>query len=105
MQQILKNPEVSLCSITEMFTANGIGENLGWVLDPKNTELRIKLRKAFKDWYDSANDEKDENCCILSIKLTKGILNINHWEKLYNFNFINKTTTVTLRYTEIREKK
>jgi uncharacterized pyridoxamine 5'-phosphate oxidase family protein len=47
MQQIAKNPEVSISSCSEMFTASGIGENLGWVLDPKNADLRNKLRTAF----------------------------------------------------------
>lgn len=92
MQQIEKNPEVSIASCSEMFTASGIGQNIGWVLDPKNAELRNKLRTAFAPWYDSANNEEDENCCILAIRLTKGTLNINHWEKLYHLDFVNKTS-------------
>lgn len=91
MQQIAQNPEVSIAVCAEWFTANGIGENLGWVLDPKNSEIRAKLRTAFAQWYDIANNEKDENCCILAIHLTKGTLNINHWEKLYHLDFVNKT--------------
>jgi len=90
MQQIAKNPAVSIAVCLEWFTAIGIGENLGWVLDPKNAELRTKLRKAFAAWYDMANNEKDENCCILAIHLKKGTLNINHWEKLYHMDFVNK---------------
>jgi hypothetical protein len=90
VKQIVKNPEVSICSSTEMFTASGKGEYLGWVLEPKNAELRTKLRTAFASWYDSANNESDENCCILAIRLTKGTLNINHWEKLYHMDFINR---------------
>lgn len=92
MQQIAKNPEVSISSSTEMFTASGTGENLGWVLDPKNATLRNKLRTTFAAWYDMANNEQDENCCILAIRLTKGTLNINHWEKLYHMDFVNKTS-------------
>lgn len=92
MQQIAKNPEVSIAGCLEMFTANGLGENLGWVLDPKNAEIRSKLRTAFADWYDMANNEQDENCCILAIHLTKGTLNINHWEKLYHMDFVNNTS-------------
>ena len=61
MQQIAKNPAVSITVCLEWFTAIGTGENLGWVLDPKNAELRTKLRKAFAAWYDKANNEKDEN--------------------------------------------
>jgi len=91
MLQIAQNAAVSIATCPEMFTAIGIGENLGWVLDPKNAELRIKLRKVFAEWYDMANNEKDENCCILAIRLTKGTLNINHWEKLYHMDFVNKT--------------
>lgn len=91
MQQIAQNPEVSIAGCMEMFTANGLGENLGWVLDPKNAGIRTKLRTAFADWYDLANNEKDENCCILAVHLTKGTLNVNHWEKLYHMDFVNKT--------------
>lgn len=91
MRQILQNAEVSVAGCLEMFTANGLGENLGWVLEPKNAEIRIKLRTAFADWYDMANNEQDENCCILAIRLTRGTLNINHWEKLYHMDFVNKT--------------
>ncbi|MCQ4991473.1 pyridoxamine 5'-phosphate oxidase family protein, partial [[Clostridium] symbiosum] len=39
-----------------------VGKNLGWVLEPQNTEIRKKLRSAFADWYDMANNENDENC-------------------------------------------
>lgn len=91
MLQIAENPQVSVSGCLEMFTANGVGENLGWVLDPKNSEIRTKLRKAFAAWYDMANNEDDKNCCILAIRLEKGTLNINHWEKLYYMDFINKT--------------
>lgn len=91
MLQIAENSEVSVSGCLEMFTANGTGENLGWVLDPKNAEIRTKLRTAFAAWYDMANDEQDENCCILAIHLTRGTLNINHWEKLYHMDFVNKT--------------
>jgi hypothetical protein len=90
MLQIAKNQEVSIASLSEMFTASGIGENLGWVLDPNNSVLRNKLRNAFSSWYDSANNENDKNCCILAIRLVKGTLNINHWEKLYYMDFLNK---------------
>lgn len=92
MLQIAQNPEVSIAGCLEMFTANGLGENLGWVLDPQNAEIRTKLRTAFADWYDMANNEQDENCCILAIHLTRGTLNINHWEKLYHLDFVNKTS-------------
>lgn len=90
MQQIEENSEVSISVCAEWFTASGIGENLGWVLAPQNAEIRNRLRIAFAQWYDTANNEKDENCVILAIHLTKGTLNINHWEKLYHLDFVNK---------------
>ena len=91
MLQIEQNAEVAVALSSEMFTAIGVGKNLGWVLEPQNTEIRKKLRSAFADWYDMANNENDENCCILAIYLTKGTLNINHWEKLYHLDFVKKT--------------
>ena len=89
--QIEQNSEVSVAFCSEMFTASGTGENLGWVLAPENAKIRTKLRTAFAAWYDAANNENDENCCILAVHLTKGTLNINHWEKLYHLDFVNKT--------------
>jgi hypothetical protein len=94
MQQIAHNNEVAITVCHQWFNANGTGENLDWVLDPKNAELRTKLRSAFSEWYDHANNEKDENCCILAIRLTKGLININHFEKLYFMDFVNKTANV-----------
>lgn len=94
MQQITQNNEVAIAVAFEWFTANGIGENLGWVLDQKNAEIRTKLRTTFAKWYDSANNENDKNCCFLAIHLTKGIININHHETLYHMDFENKTATV-----------
>lgn len=88
--QIENDSEVSVAGCLEMFTANGVGKNLGWVLEPQNAEIRTKLRTAFASWYDMANNEQDENCCIVAIYLEKGTLNINHWEKLYHMDFVNK---------------
>ena len=94
MQQIAQNNEVAIAVNFEWFTASGIGENMGWVLKPENAEIRTKLRKAFEKWYEMANDENDENCCILKIGLTSGIINLNHHETLIYMDFTNKTATV-----------
>ncbi len=91
MLQIAENNEASVGGCTEMFTANGIGENLGWALAPENAELRTKLRTTFAGWYDEANNEQDQNCCYLAIRLVRGTLNVNHWEKLYHMDFVNGT--------------
>lgn len=60
MQQIAQNPEVAFSVCGEWFSGNGIGENYGWGLESKNVELRTKLRMVFAEWYDYANNEKDE---------------------------------------------
>jgi len=95
MQQIEQNKEVAIAVNFEWFTASGIGENLGWVMKPENAEMRTKLRKAFEKWYDMANNEKDENCCILKICLANGIINLNHHETLIYMDFVNKTANIT----------
>ncbi|MCL2362869.1 MAG: pyridoxamine 5'-phosphate oxidase family protein [Defluviitaleaceae bacterium] len=94
MRQIAGNNEIAIAVAMGWFTASGIGENLGWAMKPENAEIRLKLRKAFERWYDMANNEDNENCCYLAIRLTQGIININHHEKLYHMDFANKTATL-----------
>lgn len=93
MQQIAENPEVAFAVSGAWFSGNGIGENLGWVLDPKNAELRDKLRKAFAPWYDDANDEQNENCVILAIHITRATVIKDHGAVRYCMDFINKVET------------
>ena len=91
MQQIAKNPNVAFTVCMEWISGNGTGENLGWVLDPKNSDIRAKLRKAFEKWYDFANKEDNENCCILAIRITNAIVIKDHGAVRYNMDFVNKT--------------
>ncbi len=93
MQQIAQNQEVAFSVCSEWVSGNGIGENLGWVLDPKNAELRSKLRKAFANWYDDANNEKNENCIILAICITRATVIKDHGAVRYNMDFVNKVET------------
>lgn len=93
IRHITQNKEVAISVHFEGFSGNGIGENLGWVLDPKNAELRSKLRAVFADWYDIANNEQDENCCILAIRLTSGTIMKDHGAVRYNMDFVNKIET------------
>ena len=90
MQQIAKNQEVAFAVCNQWFSGNGIGENLGWVLDPKNAKLRLKLREAFSEWYDFANNEKDESCIILAIRITRAAVIKDHGAVRYNMDFVNK---------------
>ena len=91
MLQIAQNPEVAVCIIVENFTADGVGENLGWVCDEKNVEMMTKLRKIFAEWYDEANNDDDPNTCLLRIRLTKGLWNDAHKGIRNEIDFVNKT--------------
>lgn len=93
MQQIAQNQEVAFAVNDQWFSGNGIAENLGWVLDPKNAELRAKLRKAFSPWYDFANNEQDENCVILAVHITRATVIVDHGAVRYNMDFVNKVET------------
>ncbi len=73
MKQIEMNPAVAVCG--DWFTAQGFGECLGHVCDPKNIEMAGKLRAAFARWYGNGHvDESDPGTCILRIRLSKGVL-------------------------------
>ena len=75
-KQIAKNPTVAISG--EWFTAHGIGENLGHVLQPENKAVMDILRKAFAAWYSNGHtNEADPNTCLLKITLTDGILFAN----------------------------
>jgi hypothetical protein len=93
MQQIAQNKEVAFSVYLEWFSGNGIGENLGWISDPKNAALRTKLREAFAKWYDQANNEQNEDCIILAIRITRGTVIKDHGAVRYNMDFVNKAET------------
>jgi len=97
MQQIAQHKEVAFAVRLEGISGHGIGENLGWVLEPKNAELRAKLRQAFADWYDHANNEQDENCVILAIRITRGTIFRDHGAVRYNMDFVNKVETESVQ--------
>ncbi len=73
MAQLRANPAAAICG--DWFTAHGIGENLGWIRKPENSELSERLRNAFAEWYENGHtNEEDENTVILRIRLTDGVL-------------------------------
>jgi len=90
MRQIARNPEVAFAVSGQWLSGNGIAENLGWVLDPKNASLREKLRAAFAPWYDSANDESDENLIILAVRITEATVIKDHGAVRYHLDFVNR---------------
>ena len=97
MHQIGKNPHVAICFIVENFTANGIGENLGWVCDEKNRALMDKIRPVFAGWYNDANNDEDHNTCLLRIRLTKGVWNDAHKGIRDEIDFVNQTAETIYR--------
>ena len=93
MLQIEKNNEVSVCGL-DWFVFQGTAENLGWVKDEKNTEIRVKFKKIF-DWFDEVGDEDNPDSIVLRIHLTEGTIIDNahkYGERLYEIDFINKTS-------------
>lgn len=90
--QIEKNNEVSVCGF-DWYTFQGIAENLGWVKDEKNTEIRAKFKQIF-DWFDEVGDEDNPNSIVVRITLTEGTITDNerkYGEHQYEVDFINKT--------------
>lgn len=100
MVQIAGNPDVAVCAI-DWFSGHGVAKNLGWVLDPANAEIRAKLREAFV-WYDNANNEQDENCCILAIRLTDGMVIKDHHAVRYQVDFTAQTALVSENWGEFK---
>lgn len=90
--QIAENKEIAFAVCFEGISGSGTGENLGWVLAEKNARLRAKLRECFKDWYDAANNEQDENCIILAIRITNCSIFRDHGAVRYSIDFVNKTS-------------
>jgi len=79
MRQLAADPRFSLCG--EWLTAEGKGENLGWVRKPENAELMEKLRTAFAAWYGNGHtNEEDPNTVLLRLKLHTGVL-MSHGER------------------------
>ena len=92
MLQIEKNNNVSVGGLN-WYTFQGTAENLGWVKDEKNAEVRAKFKKIF-DWFDEVGDEDNPDSIVLRITLTEGTI-IDHEKKYgemqYEIDLINKT--------------
>lgn len=89
--EIEKNNEVSIGGL-DWFTAQGTAENLGWVKDEKNAEIRAKMKKIFS-WFDAHGDEDNPDSIVLRITLTEGTITDNdqkYGEWQYKVDFINK---------------
>ena len=100
VKQIEENPAVAICAV-DWFSGHGIGKNLGWVLDPKNAEIRGKIRKAFV-WYDDVTNEEDKNSCFLEIRLADGMLIKDHHAIRYQIDFENETALLSENWGEFK---
>lgn len=92
MLQIEKNNEVSVAGL-DWYAFHGTAENLGWVKDEKNAEIRAKFKKIF-NWFDEVGDEDNPSSIVLRIALTEGTITDNekkYGEWQYEIDFINKT--------------
>ncbi|MDU1905803.1 MAG: pyridoxamine 5'-phosphate oxidase family protein [Dysgonomonas sp.] len=90
--QIEANNEVSVCGFG-WYAFHGVAENLGWVKDEKNAEIRTKFKKVF-DWFDEVGGEDNPDSIVLRIALTEGTITDNerkYGEQQYEIDFINKT--------------
>ncbi len=101
IKQSEKYPDVAVCAI-DWFTGNGKAINHGWVLKAENAELRLLVREAFSEWYDFANNEDDENCCILEIKLNEGLLIKDHNALRYQIDFENQKALLSKNFGEFK---
>ena len=100
IKQIEANPDVAVCAV-DWFSGHGVGINLGWVMKPENAEIRQQLRDAF-EWYDHANNENDENCCILKIQMTDGMLIKDHHAIRFQIDFTNKSALLSENWGEFK---
>lgn len=75
MLEIGKNSEVSICGL-DLFVAQGKAENLSWVKDEGNAEIRAKMKKTFT-WFDAHGDEDNPDSIVLRITLTEGTITDN----------------------------
>lgn len=92
MAQIQKNHQVAVCGM-DWFSAKGTAENLGWVKDEKNAEIRAKFKKVF-GWFDEVGDEDNPSSIVLCIRLTEATITDNeqkYGEWQYNVDFTNKS--------------
>lgn len=73
MAQLALNPN---CAVSgEWFSAQGVGESMGWFGLAKNAEIADRLRAVFAEWIDNGHNDLDStDCIILKIRLTSGIL-------------------------------
>ena len=90
--EIQQNSEVAIGGL-DWFMAHGTAENLGWVKDEKNADIRAKMKKNFS-WFDDHGGEDDPNSIVLKVTIYAGTIIDNEqkygqWK--FEVDFVNKT--------------
>ncbi|RBM71472.1 pyridoxamine 5'-phosphate oxidase family protein [Vibrio tarriae] len=90
IMQIEKNNEVSVGGL-DWFSLECEAENLGWVKNEKNAQIRSKFKKIF-DWFSEVGDEDNPNSIVLRVTPKRGTIIDNerkYGERKYEVDFIN----------------
>ncbi len=101
VRQLEEYSEVAIASV-DWFTGQAYAKNLGWILDPKNSKIRTKVKKAFEAWYDSAVNEDDEDSCIIELTLTEGMLIKDHMATRFKIDFTKKDVKVSENFGDFK---
>ena len=89
--EIEQNDEVAVCGF-DWFSLQGKAENLGWVKDEKNAEIRANFKKIF-NWFDEVGDEDNPDSIVMRIALTEGTIIDNeriYGDHMYHVDFVNQ---------------
>ena len=89
MREIQQNKEVAFSVCGQWISGKGIGENIGWVKDDKNADIRTKMKKYFK-WFDEVGGEDSPDSIILRVNITKATVIKDHGAVVYIMDFVNK---------------
>ncbi len=91
MLEIEKNSEVAGC-VMDWFSFKGTAENLGWVMDDDNSQIRATFKEVF-DWFEEEGEMDSPDSIVLRITATEGTL-IDHkmkfGQKVYEIDFMGE---------------
>ena len=89
MREIAQNKEVAFSVCGQWFSGKGIGENIGWVKDEKNAEIRAKMKKYFQ-WFDEVGGEDSPDSIVLRVTISQATVIKDHGAMIYVMDFVDK---------------
>jgi len=89
MREIAQNKEVAFSVCGQWISGKGIGENIGWVKDEKNSEIRAKMKKYF-NWFDEVGGEDNPDSIVLRVTIAKATVIKDHGAVRYVIDFVNR---------------